>query len=133
MENRISQIVKEELNKLSDKKELEQLDKLFDLTKIPQDQLDKQYYHFAIHDGFEGYGNPLMKTNEGKYILENEEKVYNASEVKDIISQKYNFEDWQFQVIRGANNIEVCLCVPFLNQDVKILTNDMGQLGYFFI
>lgn len=104
---------------------------LFDITKIPEEQLRKQYVNYEITSVPDHYGSPLIKNEKENYIVENKEISYPLIEVKKIMLKKYSLEDWQFKIVTNANKIEVALLIPNIVNNLKTIVSDMKQLGYF--
>ena len=46
---------------------------LFDITKIPEEQLRKQYVNYEITSVPDHYGSPLIKNEKENYIVENKD------------------------------------------------------------
>jgi hypothetical protein len=105
---------------------------IFDLSKIPCEELKKQYINYRFLSDNDLFGSPLMKNMEtNNYITENDGYCEPLNKVMDIITKKYNLKDWQFEIIEHANNIEVALLISDIDMNMEIIKNDMNQLGYF--
>ena len=123
----INTIVKEEFSKHKKKVDLA---KIFDLDKIPEEELKKQYYDISLVHSFSGYGSHLLKVNN-KYITENDSRVRPANEVKRELDLKYNLSPWQIKIIERGHDIQICLCIANFMQGINDIINDMEQMGYF--
>ena len=74
---------------------------------------------------------PLLKNDDGQYLIENENESTPLEEVKKIISTKYLLKDKQFIITKNANEIYIALLIPNIGENIKLLEDDMKQLGYF--
>lgn len=52
--NRLNELIEKEKQKLD-------LSEIFDLTKIPEEELRRQHYDVSLVHSFSGYGSPLLK------------------------------------------------------------------------
>lgn len=128
MKRKIKHIVNEVVSKLIKKINLR---KLFDFSKIPDEELRRQHYDISLIHARSGYGSLLMKNKKGDYITENDSRVTPASQVKHEIDFKYGFAPWQFRVIERGHDIQICLCIANFPNAVKEITKDLNQMGYF--
>lgn len=131
LRNRFAKALRESINKVILNRKISNLEKLFDLSKIPKNVLDRCYRDVSRIRPFEGVWNPLFKDKEGKYVFENDARVTPADEVKRAIENKYGLEDWQFIIIRKNYNIEFCVCIADFPGSIREITEDFEQMGYF--
>lgn len=127
LKKRINGLVKEEVSRRNNKVDLS---KVFDLSKIPADELRRRYVDLSLVNYTSGFGSCLFKDN-GEYINENDSRVRNAYEVQREISMKYFLGPWQFDVIECGHDIQVCICIANIKQSVQSIINDLNQMGYF--
>lgn len=106
------------------------INKIFDLSKIPIDSLKRQYYDISLINKKVGFDSPLMENTQHGYIIENK-IVYSPEKVKQIIFDKYDFEEWQFKVIHRKHNIDIYVCFANKETCIECIKHDMEQLGYF--
>lgn len=99
----------------------------FDIASIPIDELKKQYIDYRLIVDLCSEDNPLRFMNEDK----EDGSSRPLGEVQNAMLDKYQFHDWQFRIHQGKNNIEVCLVVPLLGDNVKMVETDMDKFGYF--
>lgn len=104
--------------------------KTFSLSRIPTSELKRQYVNFRLTMMESSFGNPLLKHN-GKYIIENAKFTEPLEKVKPIIEKKYGLKDWQFEIRKAYNNIEIAIIAPEIDKNVELITDDMNQFGYF--
>ena len=133
-EKRLRQVVKEEIDKFADQvvnDEKSGLDKIFDLSKIPEEELCKQYYDISIVHAFSGFGSILLKNESKAYKVENDGRVTPVSQVKHELDWKYGFAPWQIIINDRGHDIQICVCIANLKQGVDEIVNDFKQMGYF--
>ena len=129
-----AKIVKEEIDKfVAQFCENEKLDlnKIFDLSKIPEEELRNQYYDVSLVHAFSGYGSKLFKADDKTYITENDNRVTPATDVKNELNAKYGFKDWQVIIIERGHDIQICICIADFKQGADEIVNDFKQMGYF--
>ena len=133
-EKRLRRIVKEEIDKFVEQvvnDEKSGLDRIFDLCKIPEEELLKQYSDISLVHTFSGYGSLLFK-NEGKaYKVENDGRVTPVSQVKHELDWKYGFAPWQIRIKDRGHDIQICVCIADFKKGVDEIVNDFKQMGYF--
>ena len=131
---RIRKVVKEEINKFvaqSSKNKKLDLNKVFDLSKISDDELSSQHYDISLAHAFSGYGSLLLKDNGNTYIIENDGRVTPVSQVKHELDWKYGFAPWQIRINDRGHDIQICVCIADFKQGVDEIVNDFKQMGYF--
>ena len=130
MKNKINKIIHEQLkNYLTESKKLD-LFKIFDLSKIPQEELERQYYDVSILHCMSPYGF-LSEDEDKRYVFENDARVVPAEEVEHELRLKYNFRDWQLEISKRGHDVNVCICVGNFPNGVNEVVKDMEQMGYF--
>lgn len=117
------------MEKATLQRKIEKLSKIFDLSKIPEDELRKQYYDVSLVHFFSGLGSPLLKV-DGKYLTENDSRIYPADEVKTEIDLKYDLSPWQIRVEECEHDIQIMMCVAKFTLGVDNIISDMRQMGY---
>ena len=130
----IRKVVKEEINKYvaqTSKSNKLDLNKVFDLSKISDEELRSQYYDISLVHAVSGYGSPLFKGDGKTYITENDGRVTDASKVKSELKAKYGFQEWQIVIIERGHDIQICVCIADFKQGVDEIVNDFRQMGYF--
>lgn len=129
-EKEIRKIIREVLNE-----ELKKMDKIedklmFDLSKIPQEELDKQYVEYSKQYNFVSYCNPLSKTEKG-YVFESFGEVLPPDSVVHNIIRAHRLKEWQFKRVEYCNKVDIYILIPDIGDNVKIINEDMDKMGYF--
>lgn len=117
-----------EINEIS-KIEID-LNKVFDLRRISEEELRKQHYDLSMIHSVCGFDSVLMKDREGNYMTENDQRVTPVSNVMDEIKRKYYLADWQIYYEDRGRDIQFCICTPNFPNAVKEVAEDLNQMGY---
>lgn len=103
-----------------------------DLSDVSVADARKQYVNFKLIRLAPGFGSRLMSNAKNPAIKLNEN--YNTTvplqDVQKEISKIYSLQPWQFNILLGRNNIEVCLIIPSIDENVNMMVADMENLGY---
>lgn len=129
-EQEIRKIIIEVLNE-----EIKKYDKLnngfvFDLSKIPKEELEKQYVDFSKQFSFRSYANPLSKDVNG-YLFESFGDVLPSDAVVKALMMEYKLKEWQFKCIEYCNKVSIYILIPDIGDNVNKITADMDRMGYF--
>lgn len=117
--------IREEYDKL---KNLDDSDDIvFDITVIPTSELKRQYIDYSFIVFAKSFDNPLNNINEDRQ----DRTSRPLGEVQNAMFDKYHFQDWQFQIHNGRNGIEVCLVIPLIGDNAKMVEEDMVEFCYF--
>lgn len=127
----VNKVFEDVVSKLNNYHKKLDLSKIFDLSKIPAENLKQQYYDISLVNATPGFGSPIFKGNDKKYITENDKRIIPLEQVKRELSFKYALQDWQIKIIRAGHNIQICVCIANFNQGIKEIINDFSRMGYF--
>ena len=92
-ESELRNIIYETVKRVIEDNEKEtKINNIFDLSKIPIENLKRQYYDISLINKKVGFDSPLIENSQHNYIIENK-IVYSSEKVKQIIFDKYDFEE----------------------------------------
>lgn len=99
----------------------------FDISSIPIEELKRQYIDYNLIIGLCSEDNPL------RFIKEDKEDGTSRplGEVQNAMLDKYHFHEWQFRIEQGKNNVEICMVIPQIGNNIQMVTTDMDFFGYF--
>lgn len=97
------------------------------IENVSIDELKRQYIDYNLFRNICSHDNPLYTIKEDK----EDGSSRPLGEVQNAMVDKYQFHDWQFIIRQGRNNIEVCLVIPLLGDNVQMVKKDMDKFGYF--
>lgn len=123
LKNYIKKTVREAINEITN------LARHFDLESFSKKEIEEHFFSSLIKVPV-GFGNPLMRGDNDNYLLENDSRVYPATQVKKLISDKYLLKDWQIKIDDCSDDIQITICVPIYLADDKELIEDFERLGY---
>ena len=103
----------------------------FKLSLIPYKELKTQYVKFSDKHIPMTIDDPLIESCKQNRLLEGIKSTFDIFETKEFISRKYNLNDWQFQIKMFANDIYVGIVIPHIDNNEKIVCEDMTSLGYY--
>lgn len=103
---------------------------LFDLSKIPTEELKRKYVDYRLVSRFMPYGSDLMERDDS-FIFEATNYSVPLNKVKEELSKKYGLAEWQFNIIEGENHIEIAILIAEIGTNSEIITGDMQEMGYF--
>lgn len=101
-----------------------------DLSMVTAEEAKQQYVDYSLFVNNVGFNNILLKHN-GKYIKENKTYTVPINIAKSNICKKYYLLDWQFQIKKACNNIDIAIVTPAKKFNEQYIVEDMKQLGYF--
>lgn len=133
LKQKIKRIVREEINKqiVNTQRSKIDLNRVFDLSKIPDEELKRQHYDLSLIHSISGFGSELLKDKKGNYITENDKRVTPITVVIQEIKTKYHLENWQIYCEDRGHDIQFCICIANFPNAVKEITEDLKQMGYF--
>lgn len=99
------------------------------IDNIPYLEIKQQYENLWYPIDYP-YGY-LSKTSLGKYAMICETYSLKLETVKPLIVKKYFLKDWQFQIKKQFNDIEIAIVLPLNGMNDESIIKDMESLGYF--
>ena len=104
----------------------------FDINSIPEEELTKQYYDFDFYCSINSFSNPLLATDEGKYLSEDRRFSYPIEKVEAWMRKSFGLASWQIMRIEGEQNLEVIMIVPSIGENERKIIKGMTHLGYYY-
>lgn len=127
--NQLKKIVNETIEKILKTQEPLDIEKIFKISSIPIEKLEKQYKDLSFVVSSSGYGGNFLGV-DGKIIKENVSNTLSVEETKKQIQNKFKFEDWQVSVEKGANNIQLIVLFPYIGSNTELIKDAMSACGW---
>lgn len=131
-EDQLKNVIKEAVLKIlptSKKKESLDIEKLFNFSSIPDEELKQQYIDLSFTVSSSGYGGKFIGVN-GKILKEEATTTLSVEETKKEIQNKFHIKDWQFSVQKGANGIRLIILYPGIFKNTKLIKDAMLACGW---
>ena len=136
-ESKLRHIIEETVNDILKKNNIISTTdkKLFPLKLdgITKQDVEEIFVDYTLIHTFPNYSNPINKLpSSDEQLVEDVKKTIPLKDAKKFLLQKYPLKDWQFQIHKASNNIEIAIVVPQINVNDKQIIKDMEQMGYFY-
>lgn len=119
VENSITRVLKEQCE------DYPHSDDIFDLDKIPIEDLDRGYVRYEPYNLSITYRHPL------RGITENAEFKRKVIDAKRIILLTYPLTDKQFIISKGYNGMYAAILASLVENNVDVIEEAMAKLGFF--
>lgn len=124
--NRIKKVIEEAVGKTL--KQFFHPVSFFDLESVSDEELKRQSLGFrftvAYGNNFSYNGNNVLKED----VIE----TVNPTETIKEIKEKFRLSDWQIDIEKGANNINLLFIIPNIEKDKQLLIDAMSVCGWSF-
>lgn len=131
-ETRLVDIIREVISKTSQAQNEENnidIEKIFHLSSIPDNELRKQYIDLSFTVSSSGYGGKFMGVN-GDILKEDATETVPIEETCRQMRSKFNLKEWQVAEQTVANGIRLVILYPGIFKNTRLIKNAMLACGW---
>lgn len=105
--------------------------KIFQLDKIPDEELERQYHDFAFDLMCTGFSGKFIYINE-ELVFDDPQATLSPEEAKNEVMTKLGLADWQIRISNGVNHVRLMILVPTISDNEETMKKAMLACGWTF-
>lgn len=102
-----------------------------DFSNVTEEDAKRQFINFKLIRQIPGFGSKLMQIDNPKFKINEDNMTVSLAEAQKEITTLYSLEEWQFRILHGQNNIDLCFVIPNIDDNIDMVKKDMNRLGYY--
>lgn len=102
-----------------------------DLSNVTGEEAYLLFVDYKQVHAFPYYSSPINCIGQDNTTIAEAKASKPLEQVKFEIVGKYLLRNWQFASKKAINDTEIALVVPYINQNLQMVTRDMEIMGYF--